>query len=224
MKNIFTLLFTVILSGAVFAQEFNSYPKNQTVTGPASEFELVGHAFIKNISGDTTFTWKRITNDLPANWSAAICDNQTCWDVIVNRNTIFIPVGDSSILDLHFYPQNTAGTGFNRLLVWRGNDSLNADTVEYTADTWGNSARLIRGSNKDLTVYPNPANKELSLRFEASTTASVEIFDVLGKKMKSYTHSGNTSTADISDLRPGLYLVKVTEGNKTYSRTFKKTN
>lgn len=224
MKNLFTLLLTVMISGTAFAQEFNTYPDNQTVTGPVSKFELVGHAFIKNVSGDTVFTWKRINNDLPTNWTAAICDNQTCWGTDVDRNTIFIKEGDSSILDPHFYPAMTDGTGFNRLIVWRGNDSLNADTVEVTADTWGTTARLVKGGNKDVTVYPNPANNELNLRFEAVGTVSVEIYDVLGKKMKSYTHSGNTSRTDISDLRPGLYIIKVTEGTKTYSRTFKKTN
>lgn len=213
-----------MISGTVFAQEFNSHPRNQTVTGPVTKFELVGHAFIKNVSGDTTFTWKRINNDLPTNWEAAICDNQTCWGTDVDRNVIFIREGDSSILDPHFYPSNTDGIGYNRVIVWRGNDSLNADTLEFNADTWGTSARLIKGGNKDLTVYPNPANKELNLRFEASATATVEIYDVLGKKMKSYTHTGNTSSTNISDLKPGLYIIKVTEGDKTYSRTFKKTN
>jgi hypothetical protein len=221
MKKIFTLLFAFGMAGITYSQNFRLSFSEVSAAGPLDEFEIVGYNFVKNIEGDSAFTWKRITNDLDAAWESAICDNISCWSVETSRNTFYIREGDSSILDAHFYIYNTNGEGIVQLAVWAGADSSNADTVTYRAGTWAANFKKILAEKK-FNVYPNPAKDRLTLEFEAVVPVKVEIYDVLGKNMAVYEHQGSNSSIDVSFLPNGLYIVKVYENGKAYSRTFKK--
>lgn len=224
MKKILTLSLSLILGLATQAQSFYTYPDSNTVTGSSQEFELVLHGFIVNKSAaDSNFTWKRITNNLQNNWQASICDNITCWSHTVNTNTLVIPQGDSSILDPHFYLNNTIGNGHIQIAVWSGNDSTNADTINYFASTWGLYSAKV-GNDKSVKVYPNPTKGQLHLDFESTGIVEVEIFDVLGKKLRSFSHEGEHSSMDLGDLPNGLYIIRISENGEVYSRTFRKAN
>ncbi|MHB1278995.1 MAG: T9SS type A sorting domain-containing protein, partial [Bacteroidia bacterium] len=203
---------------------FYTYPDSGNVTGSSEEFELVLHGFIVNQNAaDSNFTWKRITNNLQTNWEASICDKVTCWSPQVHTNTFVIPQGDSSILDAHFYLNNTIGNGHIQIAVWSGNDSANADTIDYFASTWALFAAKV-GNDKTVKIYPNPTKGQLNLDFESTGTVEVEIFDVLGKKMRSFSHEGEHSSMDLSDLPNGLYIIRISENGEVYSRTFRKAN
>lgn len=223
MKKILTLSLSLIFGLAAQAQSFYTYPASSTVSGPSTEFELVGHGYIVNISADSNFTWERITNNLPANWQASICDDISCWAATVNSNSFKILPGDSSILDPHFYLNNTVGNGHIQIMVWAGNDTANADTIEYFANTWPLFAAKV-SNDKSVKVYPNPTKGQLNLDFESTGKVEVEIFDVLGKKMRSFSHEGEHSSMDLSDLPNGLYIIRISENGEVYSRTFRKAN
>lgn len=220
MKKLFTLLSILGFTLSLNAQNLSVHPKNSVFYGPISSYEIVGHGFVKNVSGDSVITWVRIENNLPNNWTSAICDKNNCYAPEVGRLNFILQQGDSSIMDVHIYPANTSGVGTVSVMVWSGTDSLNADTLNYEGNVWANSIKLVKA--KEVNVYPNPANKELTLSFKANSVADVIIYDVLGNKQKSSTHTGNLSTIDVSDLKPGIYFIRVIEDGKTYSRTFKK--
>jgi hypothetical protein len=225
MNKFFTFTFALLFSSASFAQNFEFNPSGKTVNfwGPSSSFEHVGHAYIKNVQGSTAFTWKRVvvSPNTPAQWSSAICDNISCWDVGVGRNNIVIAEGDSSLLDLHVYPAATPGSGTISIAVWTGTDSANADTIVYNLNAWPASVNNVKKDEK-LLVYPNPARGSITLSFETSETVKVEIYDVLGKLVKTGYHSTRTSSINIEDLHVGLYVIRVYEKDQTYSKTFKK--
>ncbi len=64
-------------------------------------------------------------------------------------------------------------------------------------------------------LYPNPIKKEsgyMNILTNSSEKLNVSIFDVLGKKIVSQTISNNQM--DISNLKTGIYLVKITQDNK----------
>jgi hypothetical protein len=68
-----------------------------------------------------------------------------------------------------------------------------------------------------LKVYPNPvSNGILYIETSANAEKTVTVFDILGKQVL------NTKTADnainVSNLRSGVYVVKITEEGKTTSR------
>jgi hypothetical protein len=74
----------------------------------------------------------------------------------------------------------------------------------------------------DLYVYPNPAANLLYIKSELKiNTAQVEILDIYGTKQH-VIYMDNTSTIDISRLKPGIYLLQVGDGRNNAIRRFVK--
>lgn len=67
-----------------------------------------------------------------------------------------------------------------------------------------------------LKIYPNPASQNLYVSSDLNGAKSVSIFDVLGKQVVKTTVEN--SPINISDLKSGVYIVKVTEEGKTATR------
>ena len=67
-----------------------------------------------------------------------------------------------------------------------------------------------------ISVFPNPANGDFNVKFDAAADASVEIFNTLGEKVMDVI--GNT--ANTSTLSNGIYLIKVTSNGKVSSTLF----
>ena len=68
-------------------------------------------------------------------------------------------------------------------------------------------------------LFPNPINKEkgyMNVLTDSKEDLKVIIFDVLGKKLNSQTVSNNQ--IDISSLKSGIYLVKISQTNKQITR------
>lgn len=62
-------------------------------------------------------------------------------------------------------------------------------------------------------VYPNPAHGSFNVKaghFFNADNLSVTLTDIAGKTVKSF---GNSLNYNVSDLAPGLYMVKISDGN-----------
>ena len=72
----------------------------------------------------------------------------------------------------------------------------------------------------ELNIYPNPAQNELNItlrNFESNLT--VTIIDNLGKQIQTQSYESSSAVfngkMNISDLPNGMYIVSLTDGNKT---------
>jgi hypothetical protein len=72
----------------------------------------------------------------------------------------------------------------------------------------------------NANIYPNPAKNELYIKSN-STVSKVSIFNVIGALVKEY---GNVNRLDISDLKAGVYIVRLTDtkGKSVSSKFIKK--
>ena len=74
-----------------------------------------------------------------------------------------------------------------------------------------------------FSIYPNPVDELLNLSIStdlAIDSGSVEVYDVLGRKMIQREVSfanGNTQQIDVSELNAGIYIVQMSFNSKTYS-------
>lgn len=76
-----------------------------------------------------------------------------------------------------------------------------------------------------LNVYPNPAGKELNFNLKLSRIADldVQITSVMGKQVKTHQitqYNNEGFSLGISDLKPGVYVAKVNDGQDTYHKRF----
>jgi hypothetical protein len=68
-----------------------------------------------------------------------------------------------------------------------------------------------------LSLYPNPvSNGKVYITSKNDLDKSIIIFDVLGKKALQTTIS--SKELNVSDLLPGVYIIKINEGEATATR------
>jgi len=115
-----------------------------------------------------------------------------------------------------------APAGIAAMAIRQGASTGNIELDELRLDTtWAavTSATLSVKSNEitGLKVYPNPVlNGTLFIDTNANADKAVAIFDVLGKQVLNTTTSSNS--VNVSNLKGGVYIVKITEEGKTATR------
>jgi hypothetical protein len=68
-----------------------------------------------------------------------------------------------------------------------------------------------------LSFYPNPvSNGKVYITSKSSLSKEVTIFDILGKVVLQSTIS--TKELNVSSLSPGIYMIKIKEGEATATR------
>ena len=82
------------------------------------------------------------------------------------------------------------------------------------------STKDITYNHDNIAVYPNPANDQLNveLLFAESNAVSIELFDLTGKSVniidRTRAISPNQYSFDVADFNQGIYILKVTNGEK----------
>ncbi|MFT4612793.1 MAG: hypothetical protein ACJA1H_001723 [Glaciecola sp.] len=73
-----------------------------------------------------------------------------------------------------------------------------------------------------FNVYPNPTNSILNIELNGSqSNLTFEVFDTLGKQIVIKTlDNGNLSQIDVTTWNSGLYLIKISNGDKTETKRF----
>ena len=68
-----------------------------------------------------------------------------------------------------------------------------------------------------LSFYPNPvSNGKIYITSKSSLDKDISIFDVLGKKV--FQATLNAKELNIASLSPGVYIIKIREGEATATR------
>ena len=68
-------------------------------------------------------------------------------------------------------------------------------------------------SINDLKVSPNPTNDSWNIEGANTTIDSIEVYDILGKRVQILNPNSQQATIDASGLKTGLYLAKLYSGN-----------
>ena len=73
----------------------------------------------------------------------------------------------------------------------------------------------IEGQTQNsLSVFPNPAKGEIFITIPGNEPAQVEIIDQLGQVKLNHNFGANENSLNISNLKTGIYLLRVTDQNK----------
>ena len=91
--------------------------------------------------------------------------------------------------------------------------SLSLSAQEAKQQSKIQETKVIEG----LNLYPNPAsNGKVYISSKNDLDKDIIIFDVLGKKALQTTIS--SKELNISNLSPGVYIIKINEGDATTTR------
>jgi len=91
-------------------------------------------------------------------------------------------------------------------------NDLFIDNFQITSQTLGTATNTLEG----FTLYPTIVKEELNFRSQNNVEA-ITVFNVLGQKVFSGAPNTNNSSINLSKLRPGVYVVKVSAEGKTGS-------
>lgn len=77
------------------------------------------------------------------------------------------------------------------------------------------SASLKKNEIDGLLLYPNPVEDILNIDSATGLEKQVQIFDMTGKRV---FNSSTFSQINVSNLKKGIYVIKITENNKVATR------
>lgn len=177
-KGFWQLVMVVVLLGTitptVYSQSYYHSPNDTLIS-----YTTVNNSVTMNITqvhpnNDTLqFVWKKLSVSMSNEWTATICDNNTCFAALIDSSTT-LPVlpGDDGLMLVHCYPNTEAGTGIIRYTIYEIHSPQQVDTLtwiihaESTAgiDESGlsKSAYILTGNQFKLTE-PNPKLTHLTL-------------------------------------------------------------
>ena len=158
---------------------------------------------------------------IPATYLAAW--NGTNWCGFGNTESNSTTVGCMATInnDLYITCNNMfAGVTVNRIAKWIG-----GNYVDTCGNTTGIKETIV--NENELTVYPNPANNQITVEFEiAEKEALMEIKNILGQTVYSElskTDKGKNSVIiDISAFPNGAYFIQAQSSNSIFSKKFVK--
>ena len=112
-------------------------------------------------------------------------------------------------------PDLTNGTQiFNTANIYFDfNAPVITNTVGTTLGTYVSG--IDESPNFDFAIMPNPANNQISLRGEFEGGSVYELMNQLGQVLLNGQVNSNSTNVNIADLSSGIYLVKITSGEKT---------
>lgn len=188
--------------------------------------ELVLYAYVKNISQvDQTIFLVRTENEIPANWTSALCFDINCYPPNIDSvtTTEIISPGDSIEVSVHFYPDLTVpGTGHVQIQLGSMNHPDVRTIINETATTvatavTGNSNVIRKFALKQN--YPNPFNPSTSISFTIPERSNVtlKVYNITGKEIKTLINEEKEAgiyniNFDGEKLSSGIYFYEITAG------------
>lgn len=226
MKKYILSLILVFSLGAAYAQDFIFETADTVISnGVATDFEIVSYGTIRNLTANPiNLRWLRTQNSLPQGWQAAICDNITCHAPAADSNDFILPANGTAPIDLHFYPNNSTGSGVAIVKVFKPSDRGNSVQTRFVGNV--NSVSTQNLTKGVLSIYPNPASSEINIKLPELKEGKIEVFNVIGKRLLSQNFNGLTNTVQIplSNLPKGTYVLRYSNNNGTViTKTFQKS-
>lgn len=231
MKKFIYILIGLVAFTAVSAQTVTLNPKVIAKGAPNANdvdgnYNIETQSKITNNStdaADSMFTWTVIELAHPAGWQLDFCDPVYCrTDAKKDEKFDFkLRKGESGFMKADYYFKNVSGTGTARVSIVCKTNPANADTLTLNMNSWVTGMNEL-SKTKTVASYPNPVKDQLNIKFPSKDDVTVEIYNILGTRVKSFVHSGNNSQTNITELQNGVYFIRFTENGKLYTKQFTK--
>ena len=140
-------------------------------------------------------------------------------------NSCVMPVGQDTYVGFKIEVGSNIHYGYAKVNV-SGNASsgYNVDWKEIYYETEPGKTILVGAvslvnnvEKKHFSIYPNPTSEYIAITGVQNIT-KIEIYNSLGVRVREITVTNPNELYDIRDLSNGIYIVRVHQGNKSYTR------
>jgi hypothetical protein len=212
------------------------------VNAGADQTICSGSTATLNGSGANTYLWNNgVVNSVAFAPTAtqtytvtgtALNGCQSSDQVLVTVNAT--PVALVSIVDDITIAASPAGMNYQWINCASGTDIPTATAAQFTATANGSYAVIVTSLQgcedvsdcitissvgldqmdiTDMNVFPNPTNGEVNVSLPESVSVNVSIFDAQGKLVAEQMNVTNNGKLNISNVTPGVYMVRLTAEN-----------
>ena len=184
------------------------------ISGSATQFELVGYGLVAN-TGATPLNirWKRVGFQLPSTWTCTVCDLNNCFPPFVDSADFVLPARDTANLDGHFYLNNQAGSGYQRISLRNLANPTATQFITYIGSTLGSGQFQLTHTNHEIAWRQLGQQLWISVP-DHLVGNTVQIVDVSGKVMLSSVVTASVQAYDLQALPAGVYLAQLPNGPK----------
>jgi Secretion system C-terminal sorting domain len=227
MKKTLYILFAFSANLAL-GQSVTLNPKDISKGGvnaadPSGNYNIEVESRITNNSSDSMFIWEIIELSQPSAWQLDFCDPFYCRTGATQGDKFEFKMrqGQSGWMKADYIFNNTSGSGVVKVAIYAKNNTSNADTLTVRPNSWVTSVNEVSKTNT-FRFYPNPVKDQLHIKFAASNPVRMELFNILGVKVKSFTHEGQLTSIPVGDLQNGVYFIRFEENGKWITKQFTK--
>jgi endonuclease I len=108
----------------------------------------------------------------------------------------------------------------NEAYDFQGNRNPFIDHPEYVQDIWGTVLSDENYSlDKKTSIYPNPATENY-IYVRSNEQVTVKIFSLLGKKLIQNIIDPSNNKMDVSIIKSGVYIIKISNNSSSITRKF----
>ncbi|MEO8087154.1 MAG: multicopper oxidase domain-containing protein [Bacteroidota bacterium] len=127
------------------------------LTGVFEDLQTLSISQINNSADTLNLMWRKISESVPSNWNATVCDNSICYTTLVDSGSMnpVLPFDYGFIL-LHITPHVSYGTAKIRYSVWDINNPGSIDTLTFILTVKAGNPLfippLLSGTNFSLNI------------------------------------------------------------------------
>lgn len=223
MKQTLHLLFILwafFLPLHLSAQGFSLSTGYAAQQGSADQ-EIAPTLNLRNNSGrPLEIRWERQRVNLPEGWEIVICDRQ-CYTLSTETKSIFLAPGESlSDFRVSFRPNGMSGVGSVEIRFYNPLQRDKEQSVTFSATAQGQALNLHASQRQGTPrIYPNPATEHILLSAEGNDIRFLELYNVVGRKITSFSVQYEGEKFNISDLPKGVYMVRMLDAQHRVVRT-----
>ena len=157
--------------------------------------------------------------------------NNTGWDPLTNSSTwenLTLPVGNyyaalelysgGNTYDIRILDDNTvAQPGWSSAIWFPGDQAYTNGNAFAIRMIFGNNVNVNESQMSSLELFPNPANDIININLKNNISSNYEILDISGKVLLSDSFL-NETRINTSDLKNGIYILRVLNDFKSFSK------
>ena len=198
-------------------------PGTYLLTGHPSNPDVNMHFDIHNQSNsDMQIVWRRSIETPPPAWSTWICDENKCYFPTVNMPSLPINLapGEHSDFQIHVNPLLQEGyTPYDITFMDYADTSIVLAFIDGEVLISNSVSTTDNKGSSGLSVYPNPTTDYFFVT-ETPGLKSIELFNIVGKKIRSYDALPNKQYY-VGDLLEGMYLVRLVSSSQKVLKTIR---
>lgn len=253
MKKNLLLICCLFLVGAgtnLKAQSFSV--QHDTVTATVNGVASVNDYIINLTTSPITLSWHVTASNFPADWltqaAFGVCDNNVCYSngpdthghsmqlwndtASLEPGVVFTtnPYGDTTTqgpfyLSLNLSGATTTGCHFVTITLTQSGVIGGSKTMTFIICKTPASTPVIAKATDNVLLYPNPANSEVNVVYDASADVkNIAIYNIIGKVLTVYRVTGSSANLNIENIPSGIYFARLynSAGNVVATRKFTK--